>query len=57
MGEEKKDCVIILKWKTFTKLDKKEKVFYDINMTFVNCVSDSETMGNLFSDISRYKTR
>lgn len=51
---EKNDSVITLKWKTFTKLDKKEKVYYDIIMTFVNGVSDSETINNLFSDISRY---
>lgn len=51
---EKKDSVITLKWKAHTKLDKKEKVYNDIIMTFVNGVSDSETVNNLFSDISRY---
>lgn len=54
VSAEKNDSVITLKWKTFTKLDKKEKVYYDIIMTFVNGVSDSETVNNLFSDISRY---
>ena len=54
VSAEKKDSVIILKWKTFTKLDKKEKVYHDIIMTFVNGVSDSETVNNLFSDVGRY---
>ena len=54
VSAEKKDSVITLKWKTFTKLDKKEKVYYDIIMTFVNGVSDSESVNNLFSDIGRY---
>ena len=54
VSAEKKDSVITLKWKTFTKLGKKEKVYYDIIMTFMNGVSDSETVNNLFSDIARY---
>ena len=54
VSAEKKDRVITLKWKTFTKLDKKEKVYYDIIMTFVNGVSDSEAINNLFSEVSRY---
>ena len=54
MSAEKNDSIITLKWKTITKLDKKEKVYNDIVMTFVNGVSDSETVNNLFSDIARY---
>ena len=54
VSAEKNDSIITLKWKTITKLDKKEKVYNDIVMTFVNGVSDSETVNNLFSDIARY---
>lgn len=54
VSAEKNDSVITLKWKTFTKLDKKEKVYHDIIMRFVKGVSDSETVNNLFSDVSRY---
>lgn len=54
VSAEKKDSIITLKWKTFTTLDKKEKVYNEIVMTFVNSVSDSESINNLFSNISRY---
>lgn len=54
VSAEKKDSVITIKWKTFTKLNKKEEVLNDINMTFVNGISNSETVNNLFNDICRY---
>ena len=54
VSAEKKDSIITLKWKTLTKLNKKEKAYHDIIMTFMNGVSDSETVNNLFSDIARY---
>ena len=54
VSAEKEDSIISLKWKTFTKLNKKEKVYHNIIMTFVNGVSDSEAINNLFSDIARY---
>ena len=54
ISAEKKDSIIVLKWHTYTKLETKEKVNYDIIMRFVNGVSDSESVSNLFAEISRY---
>lgn len=51
---EKKDSIILLKWHTFTKLENKEKVNYDITMRFINGISDNEAVNDLFSDISRF---
>ena len=54
MEAEKIDSVILIKWHTFTKLENKEKVNHDISMRFVNGISDSESVNELFCDIARY---
>ncbi len=54
VSAEKQDSIILIKWQTSTKLDKKEKVTHDIILRFVNGISDQESVNNLFRDISRY---
>ena len=51
---EKSDSVILLRWHTLTKLDKKHKAEHDLTFMFVNGVSESELVNNFFKDISRY---
>ena len=54
VSAEKVDSTILIKWHTYTKLDTKEKINYDITFRFVNGVPDSERVSSLFTDIGRY---
>ena len=53
LNVQKQDSVIRIKINTYTKRDR-EKVNYDITLSFVNSFSDDETANNLFVDIGRY---
>ena len=50
---QKQDSVITIKINTFVK-EKKNKINFDIVLTFINSVSDDDVANNLFSDIARY---
>lgn len=54
VNAEKKDSIIIIKWHSLTKLNKKEKVEHDIFFKFVNGITDSERINEFLSDIARY---
>ena len=53
LNVQKQDSVISIKINTYTKRNK-EKVDFDITLSFVNSLSDDETTNNLVVDIGRY---
>lgn len=54
INAEKRDSVFLIKWHTYTRLEDKEKINHNITMEFINGVSNSDTINDLFSDISRF---
>ena len=50
---QKKDSVITIKINTLSKKDK-QKITFDIVLTFVNSLSEDMTANQLFSDLARY---